>query len=73
MSAKFTPASVTSTSSSPGPQLRLDELDEPQHLRPSEFLLLDRAHVERERYPRRRMSLTVVGSIAYDAVITPFG
>ena len=53
--------------------LRLGELDEPQHLGPSEFLLLDRAHPGPERYPRRRMSLTVVGSIAYDAVNTPSG
>ena len=58
--------------------LGVGHLDVPEHLGPAELLDLDRLH--RMRKSRRgaatlpcRMSLTVVGSIAFDSVRTPFG
>ncbi len=55
------------------PGHRRGQLDELQHLRPAELALLDRPHEAPNATVPRRMSLTVVGSIAYDAVKTPFG
>src|SRR6185295_105259 len=62
------------------------DVDEPEHLRAAELLHLDRAHGARtlSRGGGRGwmgaactltppMSVTVVGSLAYDAVKTPFG
>ena len=76
VSAKFSPRASTAISTSPAPACgrRSRRARAPRGRRTR---LLDRAHrreaIGARAALRRPMSLTVVGSIAYDAVKTPFG
>ena len=79
VSAKLMPERETSTSTWPSPGSGARQVDELQDLRPAELRDLDRPHATRYacrpgRYAALApMSLVVVGSIAFDAVKTPFG
>ena len=81
VSAKLMPARATPISTSPAPGLGRGDLDELEHLRAAELALPgSRASAARRATGARAaaylappMSLTVVGSIAYDAVKTPVG
>ncbi len=83
VSPKFTPARSTSHQHLAGAWLRLGHLGHREHLGPAELVDLDGAHggilaqagtagAGDDSLPPP-MSLVVVGSIAFDAVKTPFG
>ena len=73
VSAKLIPARATSTTTSPVPGLGVGKLDQLHHLGTAEALDPDRLHDASLLRMPRLMSLTVVGSIAFDCVRTPFG
>ena len=79
VSAKFIPARETRMRTSPSPGSGVGQLDELEHLGAAELrcwiarMAADPTRAEVRYRLARLMSLTVVGSLAFDAVKTPFG